>query len=87
MPQEVWTFAMNSGFPALLVVYGIFIFHTAILPELKAHFTSVAQMTEAIKTTATDTKTTLAKTEIIHDGVNEILARIPQRVHHEKEVG
>lgn len=81
MPPEVWTFAMNSGFPALIVVYGIFIFHTAILPELKAHFTSVAQMTEAIKQTASngvDHKNEIAKVE---GKVDELLVRIPQRSH------
>lgn len=75
MPQEVWTFAMNSGFPALIVVYGIFIFHTAILPELKAHFNTVAQMTEAIKTsssTGTETKVVIEK---VKDGVDELLIR------------
>ena len=85
MPPELWAYAQNNGLATVLVVYGLFVFHNSILPELKAHFNSVAQMTEAIKTTAQNTGETKVTIEKVKDGVDELLVRIPAK-HHERDV-
>lgn len=85
MPPELWAYAQNNGLATVLVVYGLFVFHNSILPELKAHFSSVAQMTEAIKTAAGNTTENKVTIEKIDGKVDELLVRIPHKSRDHKE--
>lgn len=87
MPPEMYTLIGNMGLPAVLIVWGAWFFQTQAWPKFTTHLDKVGELVDSVKVIAVNDVDTKTKIDRIDDGVQDLLVRIPQRAHHEKEAG
>lgn len=88
MPPETWTALLgNMGLPAIIIGWGAWFFQTQVWPKFTSHLDKVGELVDSVRVIATNDISTRERVDRIDGGVQELLVRIPQRSHHEKEAG
>lgn len=79
MDPEILKYALNWGFPAVLIFYGIWFFQTQAWPNFVKHLDKVGEMIDAFTATKENGAKTFEVVTRIDGHVEELLARVPKR--------